>query len=76
VTEQDEIGELVRLAARGDAAAMAEVLERFNEAARDPRLLEEGRHPYEIVPMGGDMLKVVAYPCGRPGCPSCGGGPN
>jgi N6-adenosine-specific RNA methylase IME4 len=51
--------------------------ERMNEAARDVgAMLAAGHHPYQIEQISKEMLQVVAYPCGRPGCPTCGGGPN
>ena len=52
--------------------ARERILESLNEAARDvPAMLAAGGHPYQIVPDGQGRLKVVSYPCGRPGCPSC-----
>jgi hypothetical protein len=40
------------------------------------QMLEEGAHPYQIEKIDEIMFKVVAYPCGRPGCPECGGTGN
>jgi type II secretory pathway component PulM len=51
-----------------------EMLADINEGARDVEaMLKAGVHPYQIEQTSAESFRVVSYPCGRQGCPECGG---
>jgi hypothetical protein len=51
-----------------------EMLADVNAGARDvDAMLRAGVHPYQIELIGAESFRVVSYPCGRLGCPECGG---